>query len=200
MAGSTVLSRLSSARLMALPLKLKSNKSVLPTISPLNSSSQPQVASSVKRISGISRSVFFFYNFWGLKIILKFVVVFIFIDLWQIFSSIGPLGNNVTVFLLLFAGDFRLPVELSCLISMMPLHSAVASSRLRSLLAVESQTWGLIPQGFFLTKYTWNDLYFRYPIILTLPELKLINTKTKRKINGLIEATFWSFFKKALHS
>lgn len=73
---------------------------------------------------------------------------------------------------------------------MMPLHSAVASSRLRSLLAVESQTWGLIPQGFFLTKYTWNDLYFRYPIILTLPELKLINTKTKRKINGLIEATF----------
>ncbi|XWS72558.1 hypothetical protein CRYUN_Cryun02cG0050100 [Craigia yunnanensis] len=95
MAGSTILSRLSSARLKALPLKLKSNKSVLPTISPLNSSSQSQVASSVKRISGIS----------------------------------------------------RLPVELSCLISMMPLHSAVASARLRSFLAIESQSWGLIPQG-----------------------------------------------------
>ncbi|XWS17730.1 hypothetical protein CRYUN_Cryun33cG0092300 [Craigia yunnanensis] len=95
MAGSTFLSRLSSSRLKALPFKLKSNKSVLPTISPLNSSSQSQVSSSMKRISGIS----------------------------------------------------RLPVELSCLISMMPLHSAVASARLRSFLAVESQSWGLIPQG-----------------------------------------------------
>ncbi|XWS70332.1 hypothetical protein CRYUN_Cryun03dG0039000 [Craigia yunnanensis] len=95
MAGSTILSGLSSARLKALPFKLKSNKSVLPTISPLNSSSQSQVASSMKRISGIS----------------------------------------------------RLPLELSCLISMMPLHSAVASARLRSFLAIESQRWGLISQG-----------------------------------------------------
>ncbi|XP_022730182.1 uncharacterized protein LOC111285158 isoform X2 [Durio zibethinus] len=95
MAGSTILSRLSSVRLKAFPPKLKSKKSVLPTISPLNSSSQPQVSSSVKRISGIP----------------------------------------------------RLPVELSCLISMMPLHSAVASARLRSFLAIESQSWGLIPQG-----------------------------------------------------
>ncbi|XP_022754586.1 uncharacterized protein LOC111302935 [Durio zibethinus] len=95
MAGSTILSRLSSARLKALPFKLKSNKSGLPMISPLNSSSQTEVASSVKRISAIS----------------------------------------------------RLPVELSCLISMMPLHSAVASARLRSFLAIESQSWGLIPQG-----------------------------------------------------
>ncbi|OMO91026.1 hypothetical protein COLO4_18682 [Corchorus olitorius] len=96
MAGSTILSRLSSsARLNAIPLKLKSNKSVLPTISPLKSSSQSQVSSSAKRISGIS----------------------------------------------------RLPVELSCLMSMMPLHNAVASARLRSFLAIESQSWGLIPQG-----------------------------------------------------
>ncbi|CAK9166105.1 unnamed protein product [Ilex paraguariensis] len=41
----------------------------------------------------------------------------------------------------------RLPVELSCLMSMMPLHSAIASARLRSFLSVESQSWGLIPQG-----------------------------------------------------
>ncbi|KAB2024775.1 hypothetical protein ERO13_D06G094200v2 [Gossypium hirsutum] len=100
MAGSTILSRLSSSRLKALPVKLKSSKPVLPTISPLKSSSQSQFSSassssSVKRISGIS----------------------------------------------------RLPVELSCLISMMPLHSAVASARLRSFLAIESQSWGLIPQG-----------------------------------------------------
>ncbi|XP_021275726.1 uncharacterized protein LOC110410395 isoform X1 [Herrania umbratica] len=98
MAGSTILSRLSSARLNALALKLKSNKSVLPTISPLKPSSQSLVSSSVKRITGIS----------------------------------------------------RLPVELSCLISMMPLHSAVASARLRSFLAIESQSWGLIPQGISL--------------------------------------------------
>ncbi|XVE71045.1 hypothetical protein DITRI_Ditri10aG0118600 [Diplodiscus trichospermus] len=32
----------------------------------------------------------------------------------------------------------RLPVELSCLISMMPLHSAIASARLRSFLVIES--------------------------------------------------------------
>ncbi|KAK6249072.1 hypothetical protein QUC31_020637 [Theobroma cacao] len=98
MAGSTILSRLSSARLNALALKLKSNKSVVPTISPLKPSSQSQVSSSVKRITGIS----------------------------------------------------RLPVELSCLMSMMPLHSAVASARLRSFLAVESQSWGLISQGISL--------------------------------------------------
>ncbi|KAL4282802.1 hypothetical protein GQ457_16G001110 [Hibiscus cannabinus] len=98
MAGSTILSRLSSARVKALPLKLKSNKSVFPTVSPLKSSTQSQFSSSsssVNRISGIS----------------------------------------------------RLPVELSCLMSMMPLHSAVASARLRSFLAMESQSWGLIPQG-----------------------------------------------------
>ncbi|XP_017644797.1 protein NONRESPONDING TO OXYLIPINS 2, mitochondrial-like isoform X1 [Gossypium arboreum] len=112
MAGSTILSRLSSSRLKALPVKLKSSKPVLPTISPLKSSSQSQFSSasssssssSVKRISGIPREM-------GISL------------------------------------SFRLPVELSCLISMMPLHSAVASARLRSFLAIESQSWGLIPQG-----------------------------------------------------
>ncbi|KAF8407066.1 hypothetical protein HHK36_006191 [Tetracentron sinense] len=41
----------------------------------------------------------------------------------------------------------RLPVELSSLGSMMPLHSAIASARLISILSMESQSWGMIPQG-----------------------------------------------------
>ncbi|KAI3943279.1 hypothetical protein MKW92_001922 [Papaver armeniacum] len=40
----------------------------------------------------------------------------------------------------------RLPV-LGSLMSMMPLHSAIASARLQSILSSESQSWGLIPQG-----------------------------------------------------
>ncbi|XP_010249675.2 PREDICTED: uncharacterized protein LOC104592161 [Nelumbo nucifera] len=44
-------------------------------------------------------------------------------------------------------GTSRLPLELSSLVSMMPLHSAIASARLRSSLSIESQSWGLIPQG-----------------------------------------------------
>ncbi|KAF4358907.1 hypothetical protein F8388_012900 [Cannabis sativa] len=42
----------------------------------------------------------------------------------------------------------RLPVELS---SMMPLHSAVASARLISSLSIDSQQWGLVPQGLSIT-------------------------------------------------
>lgn len=41
----------------------------------------------------------------------------------------------------------RLPSRVRCLASMMPLHSAIASSRLISVLSAESQSWGLIPQG-----------------------------------------------------
>ncbi|KAI4377102.1 hypothetical protein MLD38_014788 [Melastoma candidum] len=41
----------------------------------------------------------------------------------------------------------RLPVELSGAMSLMPLHTAIASSLLRSSLAVESWSWGLVPQG-----------------------------------------------------
>ncbi|XVF34855.1 hypothetical protein REPUB_Repub18cG0094500 [Reevesia pubescens] len=41
----------------------------------------------------------------------------------------------------------RLPLELSSVGSMMPLHSAIASARLVSSLASESQTWSLVPQG-----------------------------------------------------
>ncbi|KAK9208081.1 hypothetical protein WN944_000435 [Citrus x changshan-huyou] len=90
MAGSSILSRLSSStRLPSLSLKLRANKSTIPSISPLKSSSLPQVSSSVKRVSS------------------------------------------------------RLPVELSCLISMLPSHSAIASARLQSLISTDSQSWGL---------------------------------------------------------
>ncbi|GMN55141.1 hypothetical protein TIFTF001_024262 [Ficus carica] len=41
----------------------------------------------------------------------------------------------------------RLPLQLSSIESMMPLHSAVASARLISSLSIESQQWGLVPQG-----------------------------------------------------
>ncbi|KAI3802913.1 hypothetical protein L1987_31060 [Smallanthus sonchifolius] len=41
----------------------------------------------------------------------------------------------------------RLPEELSALMTMMPLHTAIASSCLKSGLLMESQSWGLVPQG-----------------------------------------------------
>ncbi|XP_071742327.1 uncharacterized protein [Rutidosis leptorrhynchoides] len=46
-----------------------------------------------------------------------------------------------------FRRTSRLPVELSALITMLPLHSATASSCLKSGLSLESQSWGLVPQG-----------------------------------------------------
>ncbi|CAK9172768.1 unnamed protein product [Ilex paraguariensis] len=49
-----------------------------------------------------------------------------------------------------FSRISQLPVELSSVESMMPLHSAIASARLRSCLSTESQRWGLIPQGISL--------------------------------------------------
>ncbi|GMI94820.1 hypothetical protein like AT1G55205 [Hibiscus trionum] len=41
----------------------------------------------------------------------------------------------------------RLPLELSSAGSLLPLHNAIASARLISSLASESQTWSLVPQG-----------------------------------------------------
>ncbi|KAJ6857018.1 hypothetical protein NC651_038648 [Populus alba x Populus x berolinensis] len=43
----------------------------------------------------------------------------------------------------------RLPLQLSCVESMLPLHSAVASARLISSLSSESDSWALVPQGGF---------------------------------------------------
>ncbi|XP_074287008.1 protein NUCLEAR FUSION DEFECTIVE 6, mitochondrial [Silene latifolia] len=41
----------------------------------------------------------------------------------------------------------RLPVETSCIMTMLPLHSAIASARLQSVLSVDSQSWCLVPLG-----------------------------------------------------
>ncbi|KAK3133004.1 hypothetical protein QOZ80_6AG0530760 [Eleusine coracana subsp. coracana] len=41
----------------------------------------------------------------------------------------------------------RLPAVCGGLLSVMPLHSAVASARLQSAIAPESQSWGIVPQG-----------------------------------------------------
>ncbi|CAN8288010.1 unnamed protein product [Cochlearia groenlandica] len=43
--------------------------------------------------------------------------------------------------------SFRLPVEMSSCVSLFPLHSAIASSRLVSSLSVESKIWCFVPQG-----------------------------------------------------
>uniref|UniRef100_A0A0D3GG37 Uncharacterized protein n=4 Tax=Oryza TaxID=4527 RepID=A0A0D3GG37_9ORYZ len=40
----------------------------------------------------------------------------------------------------------RLPSVCGGLLSVMPLHSAVASARLRSAISPESQSWGIVPQ------------------------------------------------------
>nr|XP_010920476.1 uncharacterized protein LOC105044318 [Elaeis guineensis] len=42
---------------------------------------------------------------------------------------------------------FRLRKDSSCLVSMLPLHSAIASARLRSVLSPVSHRWGWVPQG-----------------------------------------------------
>uniref|UniRef100_A0A2P2QX84 Uncharacterized protein n=1 Tax=Rhizophora mucronata TaxID=61149 RepID=A0A2P2QX84_RHIMU len=45
----------------------------------------------------------------------------------------------------------RLPLHLSCIVeSMMPFHGAIASARLISSLSSESDSWGLVPQGWSL--------------------------------------------------
>ncbi|PAN24231.1 hypothetical protein PAHAL_4G151900 [Panicum hallii] len=41
----------------------------------------------------------------------------------------------------------RLPSVCGGLLSVMPLHSAIASARLRSAISPESQSWGVVPQG-----------------------------------------------------
>ncbi|OVA20326.1 hypothetical protein BVC80_157g139 [Macleaya cordata] len=58
--------------------------------------------------------------------------------------SQSPISDNVKR----ISRISRLPLELSSLESMMPLHSAIASARLKSILSAESQSWGMIPQGF----------------------------------------------------
>lgn len=48
---------------------------------------------------------------------------------------------------LVYDGRCRLPLVSGGLLSALPLHSAVASARLRSAIAAESRSWCLVPQG-----------------------------------------------------
>ncbi|KAJ4808331.1 hypothetical protein LUZ62_020897 [Rhynchospora pubera] len=54
-------------------------------------------------------------------------------------SAVRPVRRTSTI--------HRLPLMSAGLLSSLPLHSAIASCRLRSVLSAESQSWGLIPQG-----------------------------------------------------
>ncbi|XVF84971.1 hypothetical protein PTKIN_Ptkin17bG0081500 [Pterospermum kingtungense] len=42
----------------------------------------------------------------------------------------------------------RLPVELGCAVTLMPLHSATASALFTSLLSLHNQSWGCLSEGF----------------------------------------------------
>lgn len=42
---------------------------------------------------------------------------------------------------------FRVPVELSAGVSLIPLHSVTASALLTSLLSLSNQTWGCLSEG-----------------------------------------------------
>ncbi|KAG6598206.1 protein NUCLEAR FUSION DEFECTIVE 6, chloroplastic/mitochondrial [Cucurbita moschata] len=44
--------------------------------------------------------------------------------------------------------NFRLPVELSSVQSLMPLHSATASALFTSLLSLHNNSWGCLSEGF----------------------------------------------------
>ncbi|KAJ6792417.1 protein NUCLEAR FUSION DEFECTIVE 6, chloroplastic/mitochondrial-like [Iris pallida] len=116
-----------SLRSISLALK-PTKKSIQSELSSCISNSRPQISSSSeRRISLIAR---FDSLEWKKK-----KNYFFFVQL----SMVSRSG------FLLFVS--RLPTDSSCLVSMLPLHSAIAAARLNSVLSAESQSWGLVPQG-----------------------------------------------------
>ncbi|KMT07256.1 hypothetical protein BVRB_6g148890 [Beta vulgaris subsp. vulgaris] len=59
----------------------------------------------------------------------------------------APSPNPRFSFQKLFTSS-RIPVELGCADSLMPLHSVTASALLTSLLSLHSQSWGCLSEGF----------------------------------------------------
>ncbi|KAJ6792304.1 protein NUCLEAR FUSION DEFECTIVE 6, chloroplastic/mitochondrial-like [Iris pallida] len=115
-----------SLRSISLALK-PTKKSIQSELSSCISNSRPQISSSSeRRISLIAR---FDSLEWKKKLLFFFVQL----------SMVSRSG------FLLFVS--RLPTDSSCLVSMLPLHSAIAAARLNSVLSAESQSWGLVPQG-----------------------------------------------------
>ncbi|KAG6739654.1 hypothetical protein POTOM_057267 [Populus tomentosa] len=83
----------------------------------------------------------------------------------------------------------RLPLQLSCVESMLPLHSAVASARLISSLSSESDSWALVPQGGFGFPFLSfsPQLYARHLFVyftgrkwLKISNLKLLSASKER--------------------
>ncbi|XP_021742520.1 protein NUCLEAR FUSION DEFECTIVE 6, chloroplastic/mitochondrial-like [Chenopodium quinoa] len=56
-------------------------------------------------------------------------------------------SSNPRSFQKLFTSS-RIPVELGCAVSLMPLHSATASALFNSLLSLHAQSWGCLSEGF----------------------------------------------------
>lgn len=53
---------------------------------------------------------------------------------------------------------FRVPVELSAGISLIPLHSVTASALLTSLLSLSNQNWGCLSEGIYLCSLSFSLL------------------------------------------
>ena len=61
-------------------------------------------------------------------------------------------------------------MELSSCVSLFPLHSAIASSRLVSSLSAESMSWGLVPQGhsslsLYIPTTAFKNLVYYYHLV-----------------------------------
>uniref|UniRef100_A0A0E0LB83 Uncharacterized protein n=1 Tax=Oryza punctata TaxID=4537 RepID=A0A0E0LB83_ORYPU len=70
-------------------------------------------------------------------------------------SSAAPSSPLLTASSRRASSLHRLPSVCGGLLSVMPLHSAVASARLRSAISPESQSWGVVPQGVALYTSQW---------------------------------------------
>ncbi|KAJ6862992.1 hypothetical protein NC652_039762 [Populus alba x Populus x berolinensis] len=98
----------------------------------------------------------------------------------------------------------RLPLQLSCVESMLPLHSAVASARLISSLSSESDSWALVPQGGFGFPFLSfsPQLYARHLVSgyrLKISNLKLLSASKERgamvaRMVIVIDVRFWLQF------
>ncbi|KAJ6355536.1 hypothetical protein OIU77_006013 [Salix suchowensis] len=67
-------------------------------------------------------------------------------ELSSLKSSSLPTQVSVPTTTTRFTRSSRLPLQLSCVESMLPLHSAIASATLISSLSSESDSWALVPQ------------------------------------------------------
>lgn len=61
---------------------------------------------------------------------------------------------------------FRLPVELACGESLMPLHSVTASALLKSMLSSKVGHWGFLSEGIFLEFSFFLVFWFLFIVIL----------------------------------